>query len=60
MGMYHKNRFAGIRNKRYIKRCTSRGRRRAVKKSCKEEVTDEITLTRKSHNLYKTDAWYFS
>ncbi|EOS40265.1 hypothetical protein C808_01236 [Lachnospiraceae bacterium M18-1] len=27
MGMYHKNRFAGIRNKRYIKRCTSRGRR---------------------------------
>ena len=25
MGMYHKNRFVGIRNKRYIKRCTSRG-----------------------------------
>lgn len=60
MGMYHKNRFAGIRSKRYIKRCTSRGRRRAVKKSCKEEATDEITLTRKSHNLYGTDAWYFS
>ena len=60
MGMYHKNRFTGIRNKRYIKRCTSRGRQRAVKKSCKEEVTDEITLTRKSHNLYGTDAWYFS
>ena len=58
MGMYHKNRFTGIR--RYIKRCTSRGMRRAVKKSCREEMTDEITLTRKSHNLYGTDAWDFS
>lgn len=60
MGMYHKNRFTGIRNKRYIKRCTSRGMRRAVKKRCMEEMTDGITLTRKSHNLYGTDAWYFS
>lgn len=48
MGMYHKNRFAGIRNKCYIKRCTSRGMRRVVKKSCRDEMTDGITLTRKS------------
>lgn len=48
MGMYHKNRFVGIRNKRYIKRCTSRGMRRAVKKNCREEMTDGITLTKKS------------
>lgn len=33
MGMYHKNRLAGIRFKRFAKRCTSRGMRRAAKKA---------------------------
>ncbi len=32
MGMYHKNRFVGPGYKRHIKRCTSRGMRRAAKK----------------------------
>ena len=60
MGMYHKNRFVGPGYKRHIKRCTSRGMRRSAKKSCREEFTDKITLTRKSHNLYGMDAWKFS
>ncbi len=33
MGMYHKNRSAGIRFKRFAKRSTSRGMRRAAKKA---------------------------
>ncbi|MCM1219700.1 MAG: hypothetical protein NC321_16095 [Clostridium sp.] len=60
MGMYHKNRFAGIRSKREIKRQTSKGRRRAAKKSCQEEFTDKITLTNKSQNLHGVDAWNFN
>ena len=60
MGMYHKNRFVGPGYKRHIKSCTSRGMRRAAKKSCREEFMDKITLTRKSHNLYGMDAWKFS
>lgn len=34
MGMYHKNRLAGIRSKRFAKRCISKVRRRVAKKSC--------------------------
>lgn len=60
MGTYHKNRFVGPNYKRYIKRQTSRGMRRAAKKSCKEEFEESITLTRKSHNLYGIDGWLFS
>lgn len=60
MGMYHKNRLAGIRSKRFAKRCTSRGRRRAVKKSCDICKGNKYTLTRKSHNIYGIDGWYFS
>lgn len=60
MGMYHKNRLVGSGHKRYIKKCISKGRRRAAKKSCREEFTDKITLSRKSHNLYGVDAWDFS
>ena len=37
MGMYHKNHFVGAKRKRYIKRQTSRGMRRAAKKSCRPE-----------------------
>lgn len=59
MGMYQ-NRFVGPGYKRHIKRCTSRRMRRAAKKSCREEFTDKITLTRKSRNLYGVDAWDFS
>lgn len=60
MTMYHKNRFPSFRYKRYLKRCTSRGMRRAAKKSCREEFTDRITLTRKSHNIHGIDAWLYS
>lgn len=60
MGMYHKNRFAGIRFKRFAKRCTSRGMRRAAKKSCDINQCDKYTLTRKSHNLYGMDGWKYS
>ena len=60
MGMYHKNRFAGPGLKRELKKCTSKRRRQAVKKSCREEFTDKITLTRKSHNVYGVDAYLFS
>lgn len=60
MGMYHKNRLAGIRFKRSAKRCTSRGMRRAIKKSCDMNQSDRYTLTRKSHNLYGINNWKFS
>lgn len=60
MGMYHKNRLVEIRFKRFAKRSTSRGRRRAVKKSCDTCKCDKYTLTRKSHNIYGIDSWYFS
>lgn len=38
MGMYHKNRFVGPGYKRHIKRCTSRGMRRAVKKKLQRGI----------------------
>lgn len=60
MGMYHKNRLTGIRSKRFAKRCTSRGRRRAVKESCDIYKGNKFTLTRKSHNIYGIHSWYFS
>lgn len=40
MGMYHKNHLIGPKSKRYAKRQTSRGMRRAVK---------EAALTRALH-----------
>lgn len=52
MGMYHKNHFVGAKRKRYIKRQTSRGMRRAAKKSCRPEQEERITLTSKSRNLH--------
>ncbi len=60
MGMYHKNRFVGPGRKRSIKKATSRGMRRAAKKSCRDEFVDKITLTSKSRNLHGADAWEFS
>lgn len=45
MGMYHKNHLIGPKSKRYAKRQTSRGMRRAVKRSCTDE---SITLRGKS------------
>lgn len=45
MGMYHKNHLIGPKTKRYAKRRTSRGMRRAVKRSCTDE---SITLRSKS------------
>ena len=57
MGMYHKNRFVGPNTKRRIKKETSRGMRRAVKRSCTDE---SITLTSKSKNLHGFDSWGFS
>lgn len=43
MGMYHKNHLIGPKSKRYAKRQTSRGMRRAVKRSCTDE---SITIER--------------
>lgn len=60
MGMYHKNHLVGPGFKRRAKRQTSKGMRRAAKKSCREHFEDSITLTRKSHNLYGIDSWKFS
>ena len=54
MGMYHKNHLVGPGFKRMAKRQTSKGMRRAAKKSCQEFLEDSITLTRKSHNLHGT------
>ena len=56
MGMYHKNHLVGPGFKRMAKRQTSKGMRRAAKKSCQELFEDSITLTRKSHNLHGIDA----
>ena len=56
MGMYHKNHLVGPGFKRMAKRQTSKGMRRAAKKSCQEHFEDSITLTRKSHNLHGIDA----
>ena len=41
MGMYHKNRLVDPKYKRYIKKQTSKGMRRAAKKSCKEEFEEK-------------------
>lgn len=60
MGMYHKNRLVCPKYKRYIKKRTSKGMRRAAKKSCKEEFEEKITLTSKSKNYYGFDDWLFS
>ena len=60
MGMYHKNRLAGIRFKRNAKKQTSKGMRRAIKKSCNANCEEKITLTRKSHNLHGIDSWLYS
>ena len=60
MGMYHKNHLVGPGFKRRAKRQTSKGMRRAVKKSCREHFEDSVTLTRKSHNLHGIDSWKFS
>ena len=60
MGMYHKNRFVGPKRKRYIKRQTSRGMRRAAKKSCRPEQEESTTLTRKSRNLHGYSSLLFS
>ena len=43
--------------KRQVKHQTSKGMRRAAKKSCQEHFEDSITLTRKSHNLHGIDAF---
>lgn len=48
MGMYHKNHLVGPGFKRMAKRQTSKGMRRAAKKSCQEFLEDSITLTRKA------------
>ena len=45
MGMYHKNRLVGPKYKRFIKRQTSKGMRRAAKKGCREEFDESMTLT---------------
>lgn len=42
MGMYHKNRLAGIRFKRFAKRCTLRGMRRAIKKTVIYTIMTDI------------------
>ena len=55
MGMYHKNHLVGPGFKRMAKRQTSKGMRRAAKKSCQELFED-----RKSHNLHGIDAFKFS
>lgn len=60
MGMYHKNHLVGPGFKRHAKRQTSKGMRRAAKKSCLEHFEDRVTLTRKSHNLHGIDSWIFS
>ena len=60
MGMYHKNRLVGPGFKRRAKRQTSKGMRRAAKKSCREGFEESITLTRKSHNLHGIDSRLFS
>ena len=60
MGMYHKNRLVGPNYKRFIKRQTSKGMRRAAKKGCQEEFEESITLTRKSHNIHGFDGYKFS
>lgn len=60
MGTYHKNRLAGLRFKREAKKATSRGMRRAAKKSCDERYKDKVTLTNKSKNLHGMDGWKFS
>lgn len=57
MGMYHKNRLVGPKTKKRIKKETSHGMRRAVKRSCNDE---SITLTSKSKNLHGYDSWLFS
>lgn len=60
VGMYHKNRLAGMKFKRFFKRQTSKGMRRAAKKSCNENFTDKVTLNRKSKNKHGMDSWLFS
>lgn len=61
MGMYHKNHLIGMKGKRYAKRQTSRGMRRAAKRSCIDESIDEsVTLTGKSKNLHRYNAYFFS
>lgn len=60
MGMYHKNHFVGAKRKRYIKQQTSRGMRRAAKKSCRPEQEERITLTSKSRNLHGYSSLLFS
>lgn len=57
MGMYHKNHLIGPKGKRYAKRQTSRGMRRAAKRSC---IDERVTMTSKSKNLHGYDAWLFS
>lgn len=63
MGMYHKNHLVGPGFKRMAKRQTSKGMRRAAKKSCQELFEDSITLTRKSHtgcsSLYHISGCYW-
>lgn len=60
MATYHKNRLASLSFKRDAKKATSRGMRRAAKKSCNEKYTDSMTLVNKSKNLYGIDGWLFS
>lgn len=60
MGTYHKNHLVGMKFKRYVKRQTSRGMRRAAKKSCNERYEDMMTLNSKSKNLYGISGWLFS
>ena len=57
MGMYHKNRVTTLATKREAKKQTSKGMRRAAKKSCTD---DSVTLSSKSKNLYGFDSWKFS
>ena len=49
MGMYHKNHLVGPGFKRMAKRQTSKGMRRAAKKSCQELFEDSITPVSYTH-----------
>lgn len=60
MGMYHKNRYVGVSFKRYAKRRTSKGMRRAAKKSCCQQNEEKITIIEKSKNIHGIDSWEFS
>ena len=61
MGMYHKNHLVGPGFKRRAKRQTSKGMRRAAKKSCREHFEDSITSVSYTHlDVYKRQDYDFA